>query len=251
MDLQLNGKTALVTGASQGLGRAIAMGLAHEGAHVALAARRKPLLEQLAKEIEGAGGKAPVIIEADLYDPATPARLAAAALQQLGRIDILINAAGGSRPMPFEAGVDRWEEGMMVNFFRLRELSHAVIPGMVGNRWGRIVNLTGTSEPRGINVANSAKAAVHAWAKGVSREMAKHGITINSLQPGRIITEQILRMHPSEESRRRFAEDNIPLGRFGEPEELANLAIFLCSPRASYITGTVIPVDGGMSRFAF
>ncbi len=251
MDLQLNGKTALVTGASQGLGRAIAMGLAREGAHVALAARRKPLLDQLAKEIEGAGGRPPAIIEADLYDPATPARLAAAALQQLGRIDILINAAGGSRPMPFEAGVDRWEEGMMVNFFRLRELSHEVIPGMVENRWGRIVNLTGTSEPRGINVANSAKAAVHAWAKGVSREMAKHGITINSLQPGRIITEQILRMHPSEESRRRFAEDNIPIGRFGEPEELANLAIFLCSPRASYITGTVIPVDGGMSRFAF
>jgi 3-oxoacyl-[acyl-carrier protein] reductase len=251
LDLQLSGKTALVTGASQGLGRAIAMGLAREGAHVALAARRKPLLEQLAKEIEGAGSKPPAIIEADLYDPATPARLAAAALQQLGRIDILINAAGGSRPMPFEAGVDRWEEGMMVNFFRLRELSHEVIPGMVANRWGRIVNLTGTSEPRGINVANSAKAAVHAWAKGVSREMAKHGITINSLQPGRIITEQILRMHPSEESRRRFAEDNIPIGRFGEPEELANLAIFLCSPRASYITGTVIPVDGGMSRFAF
>ena len=251
MDLQLSGKTALVTGASQGLGRAIAMGLAREGAHVALAARRKPLLDQLAEEIKGAGGKAPIVIEADLYDPATPARLAAAALQQLGRIDILINAAGGSRPMPFEAGVDRWEEGMMVNFFRLRELSHAVIPGMVANRWGRIVNLTGTSEPRGINVANSAKAAVHAWAKGVSREMAKHGITINSLQPGRIITEQILRMHPSEESRRRFAEDNIPLGRFGEPEELADLAIFLCSPRASYITGTVIPVDGGMSRFAF
>jgi len=251
LDLQLNGKTALVTGASQGLGRAIAMGLAREGAHVALAARRKPLLDQLAEEIKGAGGKAPIVIEADLYDPATPARLAAAALQQLGRIDILINAAGGSRPMPFEAGVDRWEEGMMVNFIRLRELSHAVIPGMVANRWGRIVNLTGTSEPRGINVANSAKAAVHAWAKGVSREMAKHGITINSLQPGRIITEQILRMHPSEESRRRFAEDNIPLGRFGEPEELADLAIFLCSPRASYITGTVIPVDGGMSRFAF
>jgi 3-oxoacyl-[acyl-carrier protein] reductase len=251
LDLQLNGKTALVTGASQGLGRAIAMGLAREGAHVALAARRKPLLDQLAKEIEGAGGRAPAIIEADLYDPATPARLAATAQQQLGRIDILINAAGGSRPMPFEAGVDRWEEGMMVNFFRLRELSHEVIPGMVENRWGRIINLTGTSEPRGINVANSAKAAVHAWAKGVSREMAKHGITINSLQPGRIITEQILRMHPSEESRRRFAEDNIPIGRFGEPEELANLAIFLCSPRASYITGTVIPVDGGMSRFAF
>lgn len=251
MDLQLTGKTALVTGASQGIGRTIATGLAREGAHVALAARRKSLLEQLAEEIARAGGHMPAIIEADLYDPETPERLASTAKQQLGRIDILINAAGGSRPMPFEAGVDKWEEGMMVNFFRLREISHAVIPGMIENRWGRIVNLTGTSEPRGINAANSAKAAVHAWAKGVSREMAKHGITINSLQPGRIITEQILRMHPTEEDRRRFAEQNIPAGRFGEPEEIADLAIFLCSPRASYITGTVIPVDGGMSRFAF
>lgn len=251
MDLQLTGKTALVTGASQGIGRTIATGLAREGAHVALAARRKSLLDQLAGEIAGAGGRLPVIIEADLYNPDTPGRLAAEAMRQLGRVDILINAAGGSRPMPFEAGVDKWEEGMTVNFFRLRELSHAVIPGMIGNRWGRIVNLTGTSEPRGINAANSAKAAVHAWAKGLSREMAKHGITINSLQPGRIITEQILRMHPTEEDRRRFAQENIPAGRFGQTEEIADLAIFLCSPLAGYITGTVIPVDGGMSRFAF
>lgn len=251
MDLQLTGKTALVTGASQGIGRTIATGLAREGAHVALAARRKSLLDQLAGEIAGAGGRLPVIIEADLYNPDTPGRLAAEAMRQLGRVDILINAAGGSRPMPFEAGVDKWEEGMTVNFFRLRELSHAVIPGMIENRWGRIINLTGTSEPRGINAANSAKAAVHAWAKGLSREMAKHGITINSLQPGRIITEQILRMHPTEEDRRRFAQENIPVGRFGQTEEIANLAIFLSSPLASYITGTVIPVDGGMSRFAF
>ena len=138
-----------------------------------------------------------------------------------------------------------------MNFIRLRELSHAVIPGMKAQRWGRIINITGTSEPRGLNAANSAKAAVHAWAKGLSREMAKHGITINSIQPGRIMSEQIVRFHPTAEDRRKFAEENIPMGRFGEPEELANLAVFLASPRASYITGTVTPVDGGMSRFAF
>lgn len=251
MDLQLTGKTALVTGASQGIGRAIAAGLAREGVHVALAARRVHLLQALSGEIEKGGGKTPAIIEADLYNPETPERLAAAATWQLGRVDILINAAGGSRPMPFESPVEKWDEGMTVNFFRLRELSHAVIPGMVQNRWGRIINITGSSEPRGINAANSAKAAVHAWAKGVSREMAKHGITINSIQPGRIMSEQILRFHPTEEDRQRFAQENIPMGRFGEPEELANLAIFLASPRAGYITGTVTPVDGGMSRFAF
>lgn len=251
MDLQLSGKTALVTGASRGIGRSIAFGLAREGARVAVAARRKNLLDELADEIKKSGGEPPIVIEADLYNPETPERLAAAAKQQLQRIDILVNAAGGSRPMPFESPVEKWDEGMTVNFFRLRELSHAVIPGMVENRWGRIVNITGTSEPRGINAANSAKAAVHAWAKGISREMAKHGITINSIQPGRIISEQILRLHPTEEDRQRFARENIPAGRFGEPEELAALAIFLCSPLAGYITGTVIPVDGGMSRFAF
>ncbi|MNC87085.1 3-oxoacyl-[acyl-carrier-protein] reductase FabG [compost metagenome] len=153
--------------------------------------------------------------------------------------------------MPFEAGVDKWNEGMTVNFFRLRELSHAVIPGMRENRYGRIVNITGSSEPRGINAANSAKAAVHAWAKGLSREMARHSITINSLQPGRIMSEQIRRMHPSDEDRARFSAENIPADRFGEPDELAVLAVFLSSPLAGYITGTVIPVDGGMSRFAF
>ncbi|HLE64357.1 MAG TPA: SDR family oxidoreductase [Pyrinomonadaceae bacterium] len=251
MDLQLRNRTALVTGASQGIGRAIALELAREGAYVAVAARRKNLLDELAAEIERTGGLPPVVIEADLYNPETPLRLAAAAKQHLGRVDILVNAAGGSRPIPFEAPIEKWEEGMTVNFFRLRELSHAVIPVMIENGWGRIINITGSSEPRGINAANSAKAAVHAWAKGLSREMARHGITVNSIQPGRIISEQILRMHPTEENRKRFAEENIPAGRFGDPTELANLVVFLASPLAGYITGTVIPVDGGMSRFAF
>ena len=251
MDLQLSEKTALVTGASRGIGRAIAIGLGGEGVRIALAARRTNLLDEVAKTIVDSGGKQPAIIEADLYNPETPERLAAAARQQLGRVDILINAAGGSRSMPFEAGVEKWNEGMTVNFFRLRELTHAVIPAMRENGFGRIVNITGSSEPRGINAANSAKAAVHAWAKGLSREMAKHGITINSIQPGRIMSEQIERMHPTEEDRRRFSAENIPAGRFGEAEELAVLAVFLSSPRAGYITGTVIPVDGGMSRFAF
>ncbi len=251
MDLQLKSRTALVTGASRGIGRAIAIGLAREGAHVALAARRVELLKEVADEIEKNGGKKPPVIEADLYNPETPERLAAVARERLGRVDILINAAGGSRPMPYDSPVEKWTEGLMVNFFRLREVSHAVLPGMIANRWGRIVNITGTSEPRGVNAANSAKAAVHAWAKGLTREITKHGITINSIQPGRIMSEQIVRMYPTEADRDNFARENIPAGRFGAPEELAALAIFLCSEPAGYITGTVIPVDGGMSRFAF
>jgi 3-oxoacyl-[acyl-carrier protein] reductase len=251
MDLELAGKTALVTGASRGIGRAIAQGLAREGVKVALAARRVKLLEELARDIVSLRGAEPLILETDLYQEGSAEKLAQSAVSSLGRVDILINAAGGSRPYPFEATKEQWAEGMLVNFIRLRELSHAVIPAMKSQRWGRIINITGTSEPRGLNAANSAKAAVHAWAKGLSREMAKHGVTINSIQPGRIMSEQILRMHPTAEDRQRFADENIPAARFGEPDELANLAVFLASPRAGYITGTVIPVDGGMSRFAF
>ena len=251
MDLQLSDKTALVTGASRGIGRAIALGLSKEGVKIAIAARRVNLLEDLAREIASARGGEPLVIETDLYQEGSAEKLAQDAGKGLGRIDILVNAAGGSRPYPFEASKEQWAEGLLVNFVRLRELSHAVIPGMKARNWGRIVNITGSSEPRGLNAANSAKAAVHAWAKGLSREMAKHGITINSIQPGRIMSEQIVRFHPTEEDRQKFAAENIPMGRFGDPEELANLAVFLASPRAGYITGTVTPVDGGMSRFAF
>lgn len=179
MDLQLKNRTALVTGASQGLGRAIARVLAREGAHVAIAARRRNLLDELAVEIRNDGSKAPAVIESDLYDPAEPARLAATAKRELGKIDILINAAGGSRAIPFDAPVSAWEEGMLVNFFRLRELTHIVVNDMKQQRFGRVVNLTGSSEPRSINVANSAKAAVHAWSKALSREIAKDNITVN------------------------------------------------------------------------
>ena len=251
MDLQLAGKTALVTGASSvGIGRVIARGLAEEGVRVAISARRAHLLDEVAQQIKAAGLIEPVVLPADLYQSDTPVKLAQAAREKLGRVDILINAAGGSRPTTFDAPRELWEEAMMLNFLRLRELTHAVANGMIENGYGRIVSLTGTSEPYNINAANPSKAAVHAWSKGLSRELAKHGITVNCIQPGRISSEQMLRMYPTEEKRRAFTQE-VPISRFGEPRELADLAIFLASPRASYITGTVIPVDGGLSRFAF
>lgn len=251
MDLRLSGKTALVTGASSvGIGREIAAALTEEGVRVAISARRRSMLDEAAKEIAARGGVEPVVLPADLYDAGTPSQLATEAAARLGRIDILINAAGGSRPASFTAPAAVWEESITLNFLRLRELTHAVAAHMIDHRWGRIVNLTGTSEPYNINAANPAKAAVHAWSKGLSRELAQHGITVNCLQPGRIASEQMLRMHPTPEARAAFTRE-VPISRFGEPQELADLAVFLCSPRASYITGTVIPVDGGLSRFAF
>ena len=251
MDLGLAGKTALVTGASsQGLGRAIALGLAREGVRVAITSRRRALLDQAARAIAATGAADPVVLEADLYDAATPPRLAQQACERLGQVDILVNAAGGSRPIAFDAPPEAWEEAMRLNFFRLRELTHALVPPMRARGWGRVVNLTGTSEPYNINAANAAKAAVHAWSKGLSRDCARDGVTINCIQPGRITSEQMLRMYDTPQKRETFTRE-VPMQRFGEPQELADLALFLASPRASYITGTVIPVDGGLSRFAF
>lgn len=251
MDLQLRDKTALVTGSSMGIGRAIAKGLAAEGVRIAIAARRRNLLEALADEIVSSGGVRPAIVEIDIMEDGAPHRLADAAAKALGGIDILINSAGGSKPA---IGVDApdaaWDESMTLNFVRVRQVTHAVLPGMIGKRWGRVVNITGKSEPESMVAANPAKAAVHAWSKGLSREVGKHGITVNCIPPGRIMSEQIRRKY-SEEFRAEQSAKEIPVGRYGEPEELAALAVFLCSPVARYITGTVMPVDGGLRRYAF
>lgn len=250
MDLQLKGKTALVTGASMGIGRAIAKGLAAEGVKVSITARRGQLLEKLADEIVAAGGPRPHVAVVDIMEQDSPQRLAQAALAGLGQVDILVNCAGGSRPLPIDAPDEKWEEAMTLNFTRVRQLTHALLPGMIQLGWGRIINITGKQEQVRLNAAYSAKAGVHAWAKGLSKEVGKYGITVNSIPPGRIISEQILRNNP-EPVRREFAANHIPAGRFGQPEELACLAVFLASPVAGYISGAVIPVDGGLRRYTF
>lgn len=251
MDLRLNGKTALVTGASIGIGRAIAKGLAAEGVKLCIAARRRQLLEEVAREIVAAGSAAPHVVESDVLQDGAPQRLAHAALDGLGQIDILVNCAGGSRPpITIDAAEEEWDYAMTLNFVRVRQLTHAVLPGMIGRRWGRIINITGKSEPERLIAATPAKAAVHAWSKGLSREVGKHGITVNCIPPGRIMSEQIRRKY-SKEYRAAQSANEIPVGRYGEPEELACLAVFLASPIARYITGTVMPVDGGLRRYAF
>ena len=251
MDLQLTGKTALVTGASMGIGRAIAKGLAAEGVKLCVAARRRPLLQELGREVAAAGGAAPVIVEVDIMQEDASARLARAALDSLGSIDILVNSAGGSNPpLPIDAPEEKWTEAMTLNFTRLRQLTHALLPGMIERKWGRVINISGKSEPERMIAAHPAKAAIHAWSKGLSREVGTHGITVNCIPPGRIMSEQIRRKY-SPEFRAKQSAEEIPVGRYGEPEELAVLAVFLASPVAGYITGAVLPVDGGLRRYAF
>lgn len=251
MDLQLKDRTALVTGASMGIGRAIAKGLAAEGVRLCIAARRRELLEKLADEIVAAGGVWPDIQIVDMMQAGAPERLAREAIAALGHVDILINSAGGSRPaVKIDAPESEWEDIMTLNFVRVRQLTHAILPNMIERRWGRIINISGKSEPEALITATPAKAAIHGWAKGLSREVGKHGITVNSIPPGRIMSEQILRKY-SPEFRAEQSAREIPVGRYGEPEELANLAVFLSSPLAAYITGAVIPVDGGLKKYAF
>ena len=246
MDLQLAGKAALVTGASAGIGRAIALALGAEGVRLAVTARRRERLESLQAEI----GAPLVIIECDLMREDAPAAIAAAALGGLGAVEILVNNAGGSRRFTLDATEEQWSEALTLNFTRQRQLTHMLLGQMMARNWGRIVNITGKSEPEGINGAFCAKAAMHSWAKGLSREVGKHGITVNSIPPGRIMSEQILRNY-TPEYRQWQSEHEIPVGKYGQPEDIANLVCFLASPRARYVTGAVIPVDGGLRRYQF
>jgi 3-oxoacyl-[acyl-carrier protein] reductase len=249
MDLDLAGRTALVTGASSGIGRAIARRLADEGVRVAVTGRRREKLAELADEIAAAGGERPVIVVHDaLRDDYVEA--VAAGVAALGPLQILVNNAGGSRAFGLEGTEAQWDEALTLNFTRHRQLTHRLLPQMIEGKWGRVISITGKSEPEGLNGAFCAKAALTAWSKGLSREVGRHGITVNCIPPGRIMSDQIRRNY-TPEYREWQSGHEIPAGRYGEPEELADLAVFLASPRAAYITGAVLPVDGGLRRYQY
>lgn len=251
MDLQLEGKTALVTGASsRGIGQAIAKGLAAEGVQLCIAARRKELLEQAAEEIVAAGGKRPFVTPADLMEKDGPAKLVNEAVAKMGRVDIMVNAAGfGLGKWSIEAADEEWERELTLIFRNIRRSMLAVVPHMMKNNWGRIINVTGHSETKHLNGGSSSKAAVHGFSKALSCDVASRGVTINCIAPGKITSEQILRKYTPEQLKK--TEHEIPIGRWGKPEEFANLAVFIASPKADYITGTVMHVDGGYRRYLY
>ncbi len=192
MDLQLAGKLCLVTGASSGIGRATALALAAEGAHVVVTARSREPLATLAAEIRHAGGRDPVLLTADVTQPAGPEALAAAVLAEVARIDVLVNNAGGSRPLERAGDEAAWEESFLLNFAAARRLTEALVPAMLERRWGRVVNVSGALVAKALNAAAPAKAALESWSKAAAATYAPFGVTVNCVAPGRINSPQIL-----------------------------------------------------------
>jgi 3-oxoacyl-[acyl-carrier protein] reductase len=260
MNLGLDGKVALVTAASKGLGKGVALALAREGAEVAICSRSEESLRQAARDIESASGRPPLVAPADVADARAIERLVAAVTDRFGRIDILFNNAGGPPPGTFfDFGDEQWQQAVDLLLFSTLRLTRAVLPQMQQRRWGRIINSTSVSVKQpipGLLLSNSIRTAVIGLAKTLSQEVARDGVTVNNLLPGSIYTDRIeqvnrataARTGRSAEEVRRAAEADIPVGRYGTVEEYAAAAAFLASEQASYITGVSLLVDGGVYR---
>ncbi|MDH3735213.1 MAG: SDR family oxidoreductase [Gemmatimonadota bacterium] len=260
MDFGLKGRVALVAASSKGLGRAVAEELAAEGTHLVLCARGEEALAEAAQAADTAGDGDVVSVIADLSDQTSVAGVAAAALDRFGRVDVLVNNAGGPPAGPFEShSREAWRAAVRLNLESALELSRAVLPGMKDRGWGRIVNITSIAvkEPvDGLILSNSVRAAVTGWARTLANEVAPFGITVNNALPGYTVTDRLLELAAALSEKEGITTDevragweaSIPMGRLGEPREFAALVAFLASERASYITGRSITVDGGRAR---
>jgi 3-oxoacyl-[acyl-carrier protein] reductase len=255
MDLGLTDCTAFVAGASKGLGLACARALADEGARVFICARNADALARAATNIGAAGWSA-----ADVSQPAEVKHVMAEAIACLGRLDCLVTNAGGPPTAPFDkAGDGDWDVAYQLNLMSAVRLIRAAMPALKASGRGRIVNLTGYGVKEPISdlvVSDSIRAGVTVMAKTIASDLAPHGITVNNIAPGPIMTDRITEIFSArarsagstpDEQLKRFAE-TIPVRRLGQPGEIGDLCAYLCSPRAGYITGQTIVVDGGINR---
>jgi 3-oxoacyl-[acyl-carrier protein] reductase len=248
MELGLDGRVALVMGASRGIGRGVAAALAREGARVAIASRSEERLGEAVAEL----GEAVSAFIADARDLERLARLPLEVAEALGSVDILVTNTGGPPAGgALDHGFEEWEEAYRSLVLAPRILAGAVVPGMRGAGWGRIVNVGSTTTIEvnpALNLSNTHRMATVGFFKTLSCEVAGDGITVNTIATGRFATDRMAELGGSIEQVEAAARGEVPAGRLGTVEEYGDLVAFLCSDRAAYVTGTVIPIDGGLTR---
>jgi 3-oxoacyl-[acyl-carrier protein] reductase len=252
VNLQLNGKNVLVTGGSKGIGKAIAKAFVEEGANVAIIARDLVHLKEAKKELGNI-----VLYQADLTEKTERERVFRQFIHDFGSLDILINNAGGSNGSSvMETDLSLFYEAMELNYFSAVHLSQLAVREMKKKQSGSIINITSIygRESGGKVTYNNAKAALISFTKALANEVAPYGIRVNSVAPGSVLHPTgnwQRRLEENPEGIRKFVQEQIPAGRFGTPEEIANVVVFLASNKASWIVGATMNVDGGQSKMNF
>jgi 3-oxoacyl-[acyl-carrier protein] reductase len=257
MDLGLQDKVAVVAAASQGLGRAIAAALAAEGVRVAICSRSQERVEAAAKEIRAQTGADVLAVAADVTRAAEVERFVGAAVERWGTVHVCVVNAGGPPAKPFaEITLEDWQNAVNLNLMSAVHFARAVLPRMQAQKWGRLIFLTSVAVKQpidGLLLSNAVRSGVTGLAKSLANEYGRANVLVNTVCPGYTRTERLQELIDALSTRKGVSKQEvvqgwttqIPLGRLGEPEELAALVAFLASERASYITGSSIAVDGG------
>ncbi len=260
MDLGLQGRNAIVLGASRGLGRAIALALVREGANVLVCARHQESLEKTAHTLHETGPGRVAVHAADLAEPSAATAIHAAAAEQLGPVDVLVNNSGGPPPGPIaDAARATWQAQFQAMVLPVFELTALCLPDMRSRGWGRVLTVvsSGVEQPiPNLGLSNGLRSSIVGWSKTLANEVGGDGITVNCLAPGRVATDRTRQIDQANAERQglpletvqRQSQAQIPLGRYGAPEEFGDTAAFLVSERGGYITGSVIRVDGGLVK---
>lgn len=262
MDLGIKGRVAMVAAASKGLGRAVAEALAKEGCRLSICSRSTDNLDGARHTIERAGGEV-LAMACDVSSPADLERWVETTIATFGKVDILVTNTGGPPAAKFmQLTEDQWRSGVDSTLMNVVRLSRLVIPDMQSRKWGRIVNITSLVAKQPLDlltISSTLRAGLSGLTKTLSDQVAKDNILVNAVLPGHILTDRQVHLNEirskeqgiSVEEYAKKVEQSIPMARFGRPEEIGNAVTFLCSERASYITGVSLQVDGGIIRSTF